>query len=165
MPVWRHPGPWLFALLLCLAGASWGQAPGELAVSGEGFAARTITAAELAALPRVTVQTKTSNGVVNYEGVALFELLKFAKAPLQGEIRGDKLRLIVVAKAADGYRVVFALAELDPSIAPGTVIVADRRDGQPLPAAEGPLRIVAPGDKRPARSARQVQSITLKRVE
>jgi len=37
-----------------------------------------------------------------------------------------------VAEGADGYRVVFSLAELDSGIADSEVLVADTMDGAPL---------------------------------
>jgi hypothetical protein len=38
----------------------------------------------------------------------------------------------VLAEAADGYRVVFSLPELDSGIVESEVIVADTLDGAPL---------------------------------
>jgi hypothetical protein len=67
----------------------------------------------------------------------------------------------LLVEAADGYRVVFALAEIDPAFATREIILADKRDGKALDAKEGPLRIVAPGDKRPARWVRQVVTLRL----
>ncbi|MDR3749834.1 MAG: hypothetical protein P4M04_17080 [Acidobacteriota bacterium] len=61
----------------------------------------------------------------------------------------------------DGYKVVFALAEVDPAFATREILVADKRDGKPLDAKEGPLRIVAPGDKRAARWVRQVTTLRI----
>ena len=55
-------------------------------------------------------------------------------------------RLLI--EAADGYKVLFALAELDPDFAPREIILADTRDGKPLDAKEGPFRVVVPGDKK-----------------
>ncbi|MFY9673694.1 MAG: hypothetical protein WAK13_04545, partial [Terriglobales bacterium] len=57
------------------------------------------------------------------------------------------------------YKVAFALAEADPAFATRQIILADKRDGKPLGPKEGPFRIVAPGDKRPARWIRQVTEI------
>ncbi|HEY6371510.1 MAG TPA: hypothetical protein VIX37_13100 [Candidatus Sulfotelmatobacter sp.] len=59
---------------------------------------------------------------------------------------------VVMVEAADGYKVVFALAEVDAGFASREIILADKRDGKSRDAQEGPLRILAPGDKRPARS-------------
>ena len=39
------------------------------------------------------------------------------------------------------------------------ILVADKRDGQPLPSEQGPLRIVCPDDKEGARSVRMLQSL------
>jgi len=61
------------------------------------------------------------------------------------------------------YRVVFALAELDPAFTDRVILLADRADGQPLDNKTGPFRIVVPGEKRMARWVRQV--ITLKVVQ
>jgi hypothetical protein len=49
------------------------------------------------------------------------------------------MTIYVVAEAADGYRVVFSLAELDPGIRDSDVIVADTLDGTPLDAKHGPF--------------------------
>ena len=70
----------------------------------------------------------------------------------------------VVATAADGYRVLFSLAELDPAFTNSDIIVADTIDGKPLFAYQGPLRIVAPRDTRGARSIRRLEKIDVVRV-
>lgn len=54
---------------------------------------------------------------------------------------------------------MFSLAELDPAMHDGLVLLADRRDGAALDAKQGPFRLVAAGDKRPARWVRQVVAI------
>jgi DMSO/TMAO reductase YedYZ molybdopterin-dependent catalytic subunit len=38
-------------------------------------------------------------------------------------------------------------------------MLADKVNGKPLPETQGPLRIVAPHDKKPARSLRMLQRI------
>ena len=70
----------------------------------------------------------------------------------------------VVFEAEDGYRVVFSLAELDAGILDSGVIVADTMDGAALPPKIGPLRLVAPHEKRPARWVRMLKSITVVRA-
>jgi hypothetical protein len=70
---------------------------------------------------------------------------------------------VLLVEAADGYKVVFALAEVEPAFATREIIVADKRDGKALDAKEGPLRIVAPGDKRAARWVRQVTTLRIAR--
>ena len=69
----------------------------------------------------------------------------------------------VLAEAADGYRVVFALPEMDPAFTDLTFLLADRRDGQPLGEVEGKLRIVVTNEKRNARWVRQVVALSIRR--
>lgn len=136
-----------------------------VAISGEGLTPLTLGPAELAALPRVSVDAEDHGTRARFEGVPLAVLLDRAGAPLGEKLRHGKIALVVVVGAADGYRAVFALPELDPGFTDKVVILADRRDGQPLSAKEGPFRIVAVGEKRQGRWVRQVTSLTLKSVE
>ena len=71
---------------------------------------------------------------------------------------------ILLVEAADGYRAVFALPEIDPACTDRTILLVDRRDGQPLPAQEGPLRIVVPGEKRHSRWVRLVVALKIGRA-
>jgi DMSO/TMAO reductase YedYZ molybdopterin-dependent catalytic subunit len=64
-------------------------------------------------------------------------------------------------QSKDGYSTLFALAEFDDAFSNRTILLADSEDGKPLPENAGPMRIVAPGDKRAARWARMVTSIEL----
>ena len=66
------------------------------------------------------------------------------------------MALFVVVEAADGYRAVFALAELDPEFTDRVILLADRRDDKPLPGQAGPFQIIVPGEKKHARWVRQV---------
>ena len=99
-----------------------------------------------------------------YEGVLLEDLLRKAGVPQAENLRGAAMATYVLAEAADGYRVVFSLAELDSGILDSEVIVADTMDGAPLGAKQGPFRIVAPHEKRPARWVRMLKSITVERA-
>jgi DMSO/TMAO reductase YedYZ molybdopterin-dependent catalytic subunit len=83
----------------------------------------------------------------------------------QGEdLKGHLLASYLIFEAEDGYRVVFSIAELDSGIIDSGVIVADTLDGAPLAAKQGPLRVVAPHEKRAARWVRMLKSITVVRV-
>ena len=64
-------------------------------------------------------------------------------------------------QAADGYRVVFALPELDPGFTDRVILLADRADGHPLDSKIGPYQVIVPGEKRMARSARQVTTLKI----
>jgi hypothetical protein len=63
--------------------------------------------------------------------------------------------------AADGYQAVFALAELSPDFATRTVLLADRIDGQPLPAKAGPYQIIVSDERKMGRCVRQVQGLRI----
>jgi DMSO/TMAO reductase YedYZ molybdopterin-dependent catalytic subunit len=114
-------------------------------------------------LPRkqVSVPATEHGSAANFEGVLLRDVLSQAGVPAGTAIRGQVLSWVVVIDAADGYRAVFALAELDPAFTERLVLLADTRDGKPLPTQEAPLRLVVPDEKRPARWVRQVLRITV----
>ncbi|HEV3006202.1 MAG TPA: molybdopterin-dependent oxidoreductase [Pirellulales bacterium] len=119
-----------------------------------------ITAEKLAELPRESVSIKADGGAtIEYEGVLVSELVKLVGVKLGGDLRGPLLARYALVEAADGYRVVFSLTELDQEVTERAVLLADRRDGQPLDAKEGPLRIVIALEKRHARWVREVTAI------
>lgn len=160
-------------LLVALgAHAAFGQdkqtaapAPQTLTVGGEVSKPLKLSAADLAKLPRQTVNAKDHDGkAVNFEGVALVEVLRLAGVEFGEKLRGKQLALFLVVDAADGYKAVFALPELDPAFTDETIILADCRDGKPLSEAEGPWRVVVPGEKRQGRWVRQVVALTIRRA-
>lgn len=124
----------------------------------------TLDAAALAKLPRSKVRASAHGVEAEWEGVPLIEILRAAAAPVGDALRGPNLQLYVRVGAADGYRVVYALAELDPKFRDDGVLLADRRDGRPLAADEGPLRLIAPREARPGRWVRQVTAIDVLRA-
>ena len=136
------------------------QAPAPLTVIVESVA-RSVPAASLRGMPRDTMQlTFHDQPAVIYEGISLAAVLK-AVGVRTDSLRGPALATRIVAESSDGYRVVLALADLDPSLGGRRILLADRMDGKPLPAAEGPWRLLVGGDQRPARSARQVLRIRI----
>jgi DMSO/TMAO reductase YedYZ molybdopterin-dependent catalytic subunit len=113
-------------------------------------------------LPRGKVEVKDKQGrAVTYEGVPVAEVLRFAGVPLGGHLRGPRVANYVLVEAADGYRAVLALAEVDPGVAEKLVLLADRADGKQLPGPAGPYRLVVPGDRIHSRWVRQVIRITV----
>jgi DMSO/TMAO reductase YedYZ molybdopterin-dependent catalytic subunit len=161
-----------FALLFAsLSGPVPGQtaaAPvAELRVGGAVSTPLTLTAADLKRMPpkSLAVVSPHSQKKESYEGVLLEEILRKAGVPGGEHLRGVAMATYVVAEATDGYRVVFSLAELDSGILDSDVIVADTMDGVPLSEKEGPLGIVAPHEKRPARWVRSLKSIAVVRAQ
>ena len=140
------------------------QPPAPLTIAGDVSKPLTLSPADLKAYPRTTVTIQDEGRAVAYEGVLLGELLSRSGAPLGAELRGNNVASYVLAKARDGYQVIFSLAEVDPAFTGSQIIVADSVDGKPLFDYQGPLRIVAPGDKRGARSIRMLERIEIVRV-
>ena len=133
-------------------------------VTGSVKQALTLTADDLAKMPRATVRT-TNNGMETvYEGVWLHEVLKKAGVPQGGELRGKALSSYVVAEAQDGYQVVFSLGELDPAFIDNQILLADTANGKPLFGAQGRFRLVVPKDKPGARSVRMLTRLEVVQV-
>jgi hypothetical protein len=124
----------------------------------------TWTAATLAALPHVTVTVHNEHTKADetYSGVPVIALL--TPLGVSDKPRGKQLRLYVVASGSDGYEVVYSIGEVTPDVHDATVLVADAENGQPI-AADGPLKLVATGEKRPARWVRNLVSIDVKSAE
>jgi len=120
-----------------------------------------ITAAQIANLPHVTVEARDHDVPARFEGVPVSALLSTAGIQLGDTMHGPRMTEVLLVEAADGYKVVFAVTEFDPVFATREIVLADKRDGKALDAKEGPFRIVAPGDKRPARWIRQVTTMKL----
>jgi DMSO/TMAO reductase YedYZ molybdopterin-dependent catalytic subunit len=128
-----------------------------LEIRGEVARPLSWSAAEFAKLPRQSVRAKGHDGVESeYQGVTLAEILRRAGVPSGNELRGQAMALFLVVEAADGYRAVFALPELDPAYSDRVILLADRRDGRPLPDQAGPLQVIVTGEKKHARWVRQV---------
>jgi DMSO/TMAO reductase YedYZ molybdopterin-dependent catalytic subunit len=138
----------------------------ELRITGAVSTPLVLTVADLKKMPRKTLAVLNPHDKKKetYEGVLLEELLHRAGAPQGEQLRGASMASYVIAEAEDGYRVVFSLAELDSGILESEVIVADTIDGAPLSAQQGPFRLVAPHEKRPARWVRMLKSITVMRA-
>lgn len=125
----------------------------------------TVTAAQIASLPHVTVEVSDHDTPAKFEGVPLSAVLSLTGIPLGDTLRGPRLTEVLLVSASDGYHVTYALAEIEPAFAVREIILADKRDGKPLGPKEGPYRIVAPGDKRPARWIRQVTELKVTAVK
>ena len=156
----------LAGIALCVVAAGWGGEAAAQSVAVTGLAGQKLelAAADLAALPHqpVTLQLEGGRSEV-CEGVALSVILAKVGAPQGKALRGPEMADVVEVGAGDGYRVALALAETDPLMRGDKVFLADRCNGGPMTAPDGPFRLIVLGDGRPARSARQVTSITVLR--
>ncbi|HEY0968320.1 MAG TPA: hypothetical protein VGD88_13090 [Opitutaceae bacterium] len=122
-----------------------------------------ITPSVWSGLPRMELVASDPHGGAShsYAGVSMRDLLLQAGAPLGDKLRGPNLRTGVLIEAADGYAVLYALAEFDEAFSERRLLLADRKDGAALGESAAPFQLIVPGDKRGARSIRQVKSITL----
>jgi DMSO/TMAO reductase YedYZ molybdopterin-dependent catalytic subunit len=140
------------------------EAPATIQVTGAVKQPLTLTADDLAKMPRATVKTSNNGLETVYEGVWLYEVLKRAGAPLGGELRGKALTDYLFVEAKDGYQVVFSRAEVDPAFTDSEMLLADKADGKPLVGSQGPFRLVVAKDKPGARSVRMLTKIDVVQV-
>jgi hypothetical protein len=120
-----------------------------------------LTRGDIAALPTTTVTTRFSDAPVTFVGVSLKALLEKAGVGFGEPLRGKRLASCLLVEAADGYRVVIALPELDSAFTDRQIVLAFLRNGKPLDEKEGPYRIVIPDEKRMARWVRQVTTLRI----
>lgn len=137
----------------------------EITVQIDSGAPVKVAAADITALPHQTVSVKSHGKTVSFEGVPLRLVLEKAGVTFGDTLRGKRLASYLLVEAADGYRVMFALPELDPAFTERVILLADRVDGHPLDNKEGPFRVVVPGEKRMARSARQVIALKVVQIQ
>ena len=148
------------AILLAPCGAN-GQTS-ALIVDGQVESRLTLSLEDLRTMGHQRIEVEDQGGRATYEGVPLTEILRRAgvsigRAPLQGRA----LTSVLFVTGLDGFQAVFALAELDSAATDRRIVLADTRDGRPLSGSEGPLRVVAPGDKYPLRWVRHVVRVTV----
>jgi hypothetical protein len=123
----------------------------------------TLTASEFSALPHTEWKEPEQDGQPErrFSGVSMRDLLLRIDAPLGEKMKGGGLMTGVIVRCKDNYAVLFSLAEFDGNFSSRTILLADQENGELLPPSASPFRLVTPGDKRGARSCRQVVSIEL----
>lgn len=160
----------LALLLVCGAEKVSGQEPtgcaegvdGAVVVYGDVPEALVLPWSELKDMPRVSFTGTFHDGrPAEFSGVTLWEVLQ--RAGLPEELRSEDLASSVVVEARDGYRVLFALAELDPSFRAEVPLLADEEAGRPIAEKFGPLQVVVPGELRQSRWIRQVECVRVLR--
>ena len=134
----------------------------QLTIRGLDGKSITLTPQDIAAMPHKSVSVYNHHTKANetYAGVPLADLLGKVGVPLGENVRGKLFLIGVVAEGTDHYSVLYALAEVDPSIHAGDVIVADSIDGQKL-GKDGVFKMVSTEEKRPARWVRNLTSVTV----
>ncbi len=138
----------------------------RLIVGGDVAKPLSLSLQDLSGYPRKTlkVMNEHEGKEETYQGVPLAEILKRAGVPQGSDLRGAALATYIRPEGADGYSVVFSLAELDSGVQDSDVLVADTLNGASIPDRLGPLRLVVPHEKRPVRWVRMLRSITVVKV-
>ena len=136
--------------------------PGRLVLYGDLAAPIVLTEGDLLAMPQVTVEETPHGGEASvYAGPRLEHVLASADLPRGPQLRGKEVSRYVVVEAMDGYKALFALAELDSAFRVTTPMLALRQNGSALDTDAGPFQIIVPGEQRHARWVRQVACIRI----
>jgi len=152
---------------LNLSARAWRQdsKPSEtLLVTGDIPTPVGLKAEDLDKMQPESVTVNEEDASTNYTGVTLRSVLEKAGAPMGKSLRGKGLASYVLAKARDGYQVVFTPGELDASFGNERVLIAYKREGKALFGYQGPFRIICPNDKAGARSIRMLESLEVVRL-
>jgi DMSO/TMAO reductase YedYZ molybdopterin-dependent catalytic subunit len=130
-----------------------------LTVKGEVKNRLELKLADLQSMPRVEARVRDGDGTaVTFEGVSLWDILQKAQF-LDAGTHKKLVNTCVIVKAKDGYKVVYSLAEIAPTMTDRKVFLADRCNGKALAEAQGPLKVIAPDEKMRARWVRQVTAL------
>ena len=115
------------------------------------------------ALPHITVQVHNAhnNQDETYSGVPVEKLIHTEAT--SGPQTSTNVQ-VIVAGATDNFHVVITMCDTNPQCRSGQAIVADTLNGQPL-TTDGAFKLVLTEDKKPARWARNLQSLTVKAVQ
>ena len=127
---------------------------------------QTFSPADLAAMPHETVSVMNAHlkKTESYSGVPLAALLDKMGLPFVKANEHTLLHSYWIAEGTDGYQVVVSAYEALSAVHTDSVLVADSSDGKPL-EADGALKLVISGDKRPQRWVQNLKSLTLKTIE
>lgn len=147
------------AVFLLLALSTWAQT-GDVFVQVQGGRSVHTKSEDLARLPRREIKAMDHDGIeATYSGIELREILIPAGAKMGKDLHGAAVGQYLIIDAVDGYHAVYSITELDPDHTDKVVILADRRDGKPLDAKNGPWQVIATGEKKHARWVRQVTGL------
>ncbi|WP_295769536.1 molybdopterin-dependent oxidoreductase [uncultured Mucilaginibacter sp.] len=134
----------------------------NITISGQDITTVTLGKAEIMALKPVIVMAKGHDQKVHrYAGAALADVLKRAGVTLGDSSKRKTILSYIVVTAADNYKAIYALSEIDPLFANRTIILAYKVDKKALPENDAPFQIIVAGEKIHSRWVRQVSAIEL----
>ena len=137
-----------------------------LTIKGDVEKTVSLDAAAMEKMTHVDAVVRNHKGEMKkYSAIPIQDLLGLAKVSTGKDLHGENLRKILIVKCSDGYAVVFSLAELDSSFTDRVVALADQSHGNDITEKDGPLRLIVPNEKRPARSCFQVKEFIIQSVK
>ena len=136
------------------------KAPAEFDVA----ALQDLVARDTGPVDVVCASGATVGSVQNFRGVRLTDVLDHAGIDLKAH--KDDRRMVIVARATDGYVVTFSWSELYNTPIGKDVLVAWEKDGKPLDAGEGQLLLISGKDiKTGPRHVRWLSNIEVVRMQ
>jgi hypothetical protein len=118
---------------------------------------------QLGNLPVVCQSGATTSTIENLKGVRLRDILE--KANVVSQAHNDVKKMVVVASASDGYKVVFSWSEIFNSPVGEGVLVFFERDGKPLDEGEGRIALISAKDLRTGpRHVKWLNQIEVKKI-
>jgi hypothetical protein len=128
--------------------------------------ATVFSTADLKAMAQKTLKVHNAhaNADETYSGVPLGDLLIKAGFMADKTTQQKMLRSYLRVEGTDKYWVVYSVTEVEATEHDGDVIVATSMNGGGL-GADGELKLVSTGDKKPQRWVRNLTAITLKTAE
>jgi hypothetical protein len=136
----------------------------QLTIQTEAGKQTLLARADIEALPHVKVTTGASGVSTTFDGVPLKAVLERGGVGFGEALKEKRLASCLLVEAADGYRVVIALPEIEAAFTDKQIVLAFLKDGKPLDDKEGPYRIVMPDEKRMARWVKQVTALKILNV-
>jgi DMSO/TMAO reductase YedYZ molybdopterin-dependent catalytic subunit len=98
-----------------------------------------------------------------YRGVRLRDVLN--KAVVQAPDRHDVKKMVIIATASDGYKVVFSWSELFNSPLGDNVLVLFEKDGAPLGNEEGRIALISGSDLHTGpRHVKWLRSLEIRKI-
>lgn len=93
--------------------------------------------------------------------LSLLQIVKASSIKTDPDRKNHAVCFAVIVRARDGYSACFSLAELQPDLGGRAAWVALDQDEKPLSPMEGPVKLVVPDDKKPARWVHAITSIVV----
>jgi hypothetical protein len=128
-----------------------------------GAKTKTLTIADLAKLPQVTVHVHNAhrNTDEDYTGPLVSDVLALAGLTPTHENEAVILRSCVVASATDHYSVVYSAAEMEPAFSNSKVIVAITKAGNTPNHEGGDIQLINTDGAKPARWIHGLTTLTV----